>query len=254
MLQHLQIAYFSPTGGTKRAALCLGRALAAQAHEIDLSLPGDAARAFGPDDLVLFAAPVYGGRIPAYILEKLRACQGNGAAAIAAAVYGNRAYDDALLELSDTLKARGFRMLAAATLVAEHSIVRALASGRPDERDCLDYRDFAGKIAAKLSGAPFSAEPNIPGKRPYVQWTAPPVTPAATDACARCGLCAAKCPTGAIARENLQTADPAKCLRCMRCVSICPRQARTMPPAALAASDAKLAPFKNVRRANELFL
>lgn len=254
MLQTLYAAYFSPTGGTKRAALCLGQALAAEAREIDLSAPAPEKQTFGSDDVALFAAPVFGGRIPAYIVEKIQACQGNGAAAVAVAVYGNRAYDDALLELSDTLQSRGFHVLACAALVAEHSIVRAVAAGRPDAQDQADCRSFAAKILAKLRGAASDAAPQVPGNRPYRQWTPSPLVPAASDACTRCGRCAAQCPTGAIPREAPQTTLPALCMRCMRCVSICPQHARALPPQAQALSEAKLAPCKDVRRANELFL
>lgn len=252
MLQTLHIAYFSPTGGTKRAALCLGRMLARETRATDLSMQSSAP-VFTADDAVLFAAPVFGGRIPSYALQRLQQCEGNGAAAITAVVYGNRAYDDALLELTDSLKRLGFRIAASAALIAEHSMLRTLATGRPDAQDQSDYREFAEKIAAKLCNEALD-EPVVPGKRPYAPWTAPPMTPAASADCTRCGLCAASCPTGAIPQENPQTTDRARCMLCMRCVAICPQQARALPPTAQAMLQQKLSPLKNIRRANELFL
>lgn len=254
MLHTLYVVHFSPTGGTKRAALCLGQVLATQVREIDLSLPAPEKQAFGANDIVLFAMPVFGGRIPTYILEKIQACQGSSTVAIAVAVYGNRAYDDALLELSDALKTQGFRVPVCAALVAEHSIVRTVAAGRPDAQDQADCRMFAAKILAKLHGEAPNAEPQVPGNRPYHQWTPSPLVPAASEACTRCGLCAVKCPTGAIPREAPETTLPPLCMRCMRCVSICPQRARALPPQAQALSEAKLAPCIDIRRANELFL
>ena len=82
--------------------------------------------------------PVFGGRIPGYAAEKLTYLKGGGAVALTAAVYGNRAFEDALLELDDCLKAQGFRIGAGTALLAEHSMVRDVAAGRPDNQDRKD--------------------------------------------------------------------------------------------------------------------
>ena len=49
------------------------------------------------DDVVLFAAPVYGGRLPAMAAERFRRIRGAGQKCVAVVVYGNRDYEDALL-------------------------------------------------------------------------------------------------------------------------------------------------------------
>lgn len=164
-------AYFSPTGGTKKAALALTSALADTDGftEIDLSLPALAQYTFAADDIIVVAVPVFGGRVPAFALQQLTALHGQNTSAIAVAAYGNRAYEDALLELSDSLTSQSFRVIAAAAVLSEHSMLRSIAAGRPDADDLAQLTDFAKKISAKpLTEAP--ALTNIPGNRPYKDW------------------------------------------------------------------------------------
>ena len=112
-------AYFSPTGSTKKAALALTSALADPDGftEIDLSLPALAQYTFAASDIIVVAVPVFGGRVPAFALRQLAALHGQNTSAIAVAAYGNRAYEDALLELSDSLTSQSFRVIAAAIVL-----------------------------------------------------------------------------------------------------------------------------------------
>ena len=96
----MYIAHFSPTGGTRKAAEIIGLALDPQATEIDLSTPKSVATPLdlSHDEVLLAAVPVYGGRVPAIALERLKKITGHDTPAIPVVVYGNRDYDDALLE------------------------------------------------------------------------------------------------------------------------------------------------------------
>lgn len=110
---------------------------------------------FGPDDLVLFGVPVYGGRIPSPAVQTLRRMQGSRTPAVLVAAYGNREYDDALLELADIAAANGFIPFAAAALIAEHSIMHSVAAGRPDAQDAKNrsVRHTAMEKAVHIRGA-----------------------------------------------------------------------------------------------------
>ena len=55
--------------------------------------------------------------------RKISFLKGNGARAVLLVVYGNREYEDTLLELSDVMEAAGFSPVAAVAAVAEHSIM-----------------------------------------------------------------------------------------------------------------------------------
>lgn len=247
-------AYFSPTGGTKKAALALTSALADTDGftEIDLSLPALAQYTFAADDIIVIAVPVFGGRVPAFALQQLTALHGQNTSAIAVAAYGNRAYEDALLELSDSMTSQSFRVIAAAAVLSEHSMLRSVAAGRPDADDLAQLTDFAKKISAKpLTEAP--ALTNIPGNRPYKDWQPMPVVPQVSDSCIRCGLCSATCPTQAIPSGQPHTTDPQKCILCLRCTTICPQQARSLPQQAQALIAQKLAPIKDIYKNNEFF-
>ena len=103
MLEKIDVVHFSPAGNTRKAALLLAQAMAGRTEEYDLTRPHNTGRSFGPGDVVIVAGPVYGGRLPAVMLERLAEIHGNGAFAVTLAVYGNRAYEDALIELDDSV-------------------------------------------------------------------------------------------------------------------------------------------------------
>ena len=249
--KHLTVVHFSPTGGTRRAALLLVEGLAERIDELDLPLPAPTGRAFGPQDAVLFAGPVFGGRLPVLMTQRLKNCTGEGTPAVTAAVYGNRAFEDALLELNDCVTAQGFRVVASAALVAEHSISRAVAAGRPDGADREQLLGFAPAILRKLASG---GDISVPGNRPYRAWTPSRAVPAVSETCTACGQCAAQCPARAISPDDPKHTDPERCFLCMRCIARCPQHARTYPAKAQAMVDQRLAPLRTVRRENELFV
>ena len=253
MPEKITVLHFSPTGGTRRAALLLAGQIASQVKEIDLTLPQPQEKTFTPQDVVLVAGPVYGGRLPALMVERLRHYTGGGARAVSAAVYGGRAYEDALVELDDLLEAQGFCVTAGTALLAEHSIAHTLAVGRPDAQDAAQLAGFGARIAEKLDKGDANA-PQVPGNRPYREWAGMPVVPIASDACVGCGECAKVCPAQAIPLENPSQTDKTRCITCMRCVAVCPVKARALPAQVQDMLAQKLAPFMERRPENELYL
>lgn len=251
-MKTITVLYFSPTGGTRKAAMNLASAMADEIREVDLCNVKEE-YVFGPEDVAVVAMPVFGGRIPGFGAECLLHLKGSGAVAVTAAVYGNRAFEDALAELNDCLEAQGFRIGASTALLAEHSMVRDIASGRPDDKDVEEVKAFAARICEKLGTADWK-KPAVPGNRPYRDWKQMPVAPSVNEECTSCGLCAAQCPAGAIPADAPDTTKPDKCILCMRCISVCPSHARSLPPQAQAMLEQKLSPVRDMRRDNELFL
>lgn len=95
------------------------------------------------DDVLLFSMPVYGGVIPQLCAHMAENIKGDNTLAVIAAVYGNRHYDDALLQMKDLLTKQGFVVIAAGAFLAEHSIFPSVASERPDEKDKAAMRKSA---------------------------------------------------------------------------------------------------------------
>ena len=222
---NLILAHFSPTGGTKKVADAIARGFDIPRREVDLTgAVSDMQMEDG--DILMAVLPVYAGRVPGIALERLSKIRGNGQKAVAVVVYGNREFDDALLETKDALEANGFRVIAAAAFIAEHSIVRSVAAGRPDSEDEEIAADFGRKITERLDTM---CPVEVPGNRPYAQHPPTPFHPSANESCVKCGLCAGKCPTGAISPEEPRTCDGDLCNNCLRCVQVCPLQCRSMP-------------------------
>ena len=176
------------------------------------------------DDLVVIAMPVFAGRIPALAAERLKKVPADGAKCVVVAVYGNRAYDDALLEMKDLATEMGFRVVAAIGAVAEHSIVRKYGAERPDADDKAVLRQYADKILQKIASGN-ETSPFVPGNRPYKRPMKSPV-PNVNHKCNACGICAKNCPSGAISLENPKQVDKNKCISCMKCVAVCPTKSR----------------------------
>ena len=123
--------FFSPTGGTQRVAGLFAENLNAADACTDITVHAEA-KTFSADDCLLVFFPVYGGRVPGPCLARMRALRGTDTPAVLVAVFGNRAVDDALLEMRDTLTPLGFRVIAAAEVIAPHSVNTDIAAGRPD--------------------------------------------------------------------------------------------------------------------------
>ena len=255
----MYIAHFSPTGGTRKAAEIIGRALDPQATEIDLSTPNSVVTPLdlSHDEVLLAAVPVYGGRVPAIALERLKRITGHDTPAIPVVVYGNRDYDDALLELKTALEANGFRPVAGVASIAKHSIMRVYATGRPDEADEHLLRQFAARIADKLDAVKSGTAPapiEVKGNPQYKPYNGVPLKPHASRACNRCGTCAALCPAGAIPLDDPSKTDTSKCISCMRCIAVCPQQARKVSKLKVALSIRMLKKACESRKEPELFI
>ncbi len=203
---------------------------------------------------MLIATPVYGGRIPSLAAERVKQLAGAGKKAVTLVVYGNRAYEDALRELNDCARAAGFSIVASGAFIAEHSVSRAVAAGRPDAQDRAELAAFGKDILAKLETA-LENEPAVPGNVPYKEAMRVPATPLFLPSCGQCGKCVRLCPTGAIRREGSElVTEAAKCILCLACVAACPRGSRILPPPMQAAMNERLAPLRSIRRANEQYL
>ncbi len=241
---------FSPTGGTEKVADIIGKHWDDTPAKIDLS---DAKTDFSKcgitgQDMVVIAMPSFGGRAPAAAIERLQKIHGNGARCVLVCVYGNRAYEDTLVEMEDAAKECGFQVTAAISAVAEHSIMPQYAAGRPDEADRKQLADFADRIAEK-TGAVFA----IPGSRPYKKAGGAGLVPKPDKSCVKCGLCAQTCPVQAIDPVQF-TADSKKCISCMRCMKLCPQNARNVNGLMVSAAALAIKKACSVRKENELFL
>lgn len=246
---------FSPTGGTQKVSALLTNALNGEVASIDLTDSKQDFRAvqLASDDVAVISVPSYGGRVPAVAIDRLGRITGHGARAILVCVYGNRAYEDTLVELEDAVKQAGFQVIAAVAAIAEHSIARQFAANRPDAQDAQQLSAFAKQIQDKLS-ANNTAEPSIPGNRPYKKTGGAGLVPKRTKDCTKCGVCIHECPVQAINPENPKKVDEKACISCMRCISVCPHSARRVNPVMLSAVGLALKKVCSERKENQLFI
>lgn len=238
--------YFSGTGTTRRTVERIAGGIASRlnlpAESVDFSRPAvrQETLRFGEKDLVVFGTPVYAGRVPNVLLPFLRErIVGGGALAVPVVLFGNRNYDDALIELRNILAADGMHPIAAGAFVGEHSFSRVLGADRPNAEDEALMDEFAARVAelaAGLDAAPVKSAA-VRGQEPLRPYYTPrdragnpinilKVKPK-TDLsrCGGCGLCADLCPMGSIDPADV-SAVRGICIKCCACVKGCPTGAK----------------------------
>ena len=214
--------YFSPTGGTKKVADIMIKAMKKDAQEIDMIKDPDKIlqTEFSEDDICLIAVPSYGGRIPSVTVDKFQKLQAKGTKAILVAVFGNRAIDDTLVEMQDILENAGFVCVVGVEAVAEHSLMHQFGTGRPDQQDEKELIRFSEQIMKKIETKMECMKVELPGNHNYD----PKVT------------------------------DKEKCISCMHCVAVCPQKARHCNKVMELIASKKMKKSCSGRKENKLYL
>ncbi|MBQ4522010.1 MAG: 4Fe-4S binding protein [Lachnospiraceae bacterium] len=245
--------YFSPTGGTKKVLDIMISAWDCEKKYIDISDKRDILLdiSFSESDICVVAVPTFSGRVPGFVISKLRKLQGNGIKAMLITTYGNRAFDDALLELKDTMESCGFICSCAVAAVTRHSVLPKYGKGRPDFADVEKLKQFSLQCKERILNTIGSA--SVPGNRPYRNYIPIPIKPKANKRCIGCGLCYQKCPVHAIEQNNYKVCDKSKCISCLQCVAICPKKARKINPIILKIAEIKMKNLCGGRKQNRIF-
>jgi ferredoxin len=237
-IRTVRLAYFSPTKTTKAILEAIAEHMRVNVVErIDLTFPEADRRDFPEmveDGLLVVGAPVYAGRIPEIAVRRFQRLKSNGNPAVLVVLYGNREYEDALLELSDLATAAGFIPVAGGAFIGEHSFSTGcipLAKGRPDAADIRRAQEFGASIDQYLQNVQSLRDIRslkLPGSRPFREHVSLPKTSPVTEnnSCTACGTCASACPTGAISIHETSSTNVETCILCCACVKVCPENAR----------------------------
>lgn len=244
---------FSPTGGTQKVAKIIEKVLPVDTW-IDLC---DAQKQeelyLGVEDTCILAVPSYGGRAPKIVLDRLHHIHGNQTNAILICTYGNRAFDDTLLEMKTEMQKQGFMPVAAVAAVSEHSILHEYGAGRPDAQDEAELFNYAKKIIEVLAQAKKKVV-EVPGNSVYRKYSGVPLKPNVNASCTKCGVCATLCPVQAISVQDPSLTQKDICISCMRCIAVCPNHARSISSALKLAAKLKIASECKTRKESQLFV
>lgn len=260
-IRTIHLVYYSATFTTRRIMRAIaGTFDGAEVKEYDITCGtvGDDVTLSGDGDVLIVGVPSYAGRVPQMAVAPISHFIGSNTPAVSVCVYGNRAFDDTLIELQDLVEQNGFKVVAAAAFVAQHSIFPAVANGRPDESDMKRVAEFAADCRQVLLRTRQLADiPHlrVRGNRPYCDAKPVPLHPKCDKSkCKACLTCAKQCPTGAIPEDAPYKTDADRCIACGRCTVVCPQGARRFGGLMYKAAELKLRKAFAGRKEPEVFL
>ncbi|MDD4516529.1 4Fe-4S binding protein [Massilibacteroides sp.] len=227
----ITFAYFSATNTTQQIIRTIVKQFDSPATEYNITQNTPEEDVLVENDkLFVVGMPVYAGRIPAISLKALNRFKGNNTPAVIVCVYGNRDYDDALLELKDSVTNNGFCIVSAGAFIAQHSIFPKVGENRPDEKDIYKMTEFGKQTAhflESLVDLSVLKGIHVKGNTPYKTPGKIPLQPKGDKKCNECGTCVKQCPAHAIPEKTPRITDKEKCISCGRCIVVCPQKARS---------------------------
>ncbi len=190
-------------------------------------------------DLLVVGTPTYDGRVPKFLLPYLNSnVVGKNTLVVPLCTFGNRGFDDTLIELRDVLESRGFRSVGAAAVVGQHALAPRVATGRPNINDKRTLLQLAIELKKKIDD--LDEVPEFPldvsGNDPVGPYNTPrdrygyPVNiskvrpKTSKEHLDTAKLTIKLCPVGAIAPDGVQIPGP--CMRCGSCIKLSPRGAK----------------------------
>lgn len=253
VVNEAKLIYFSPTHTSKQVANAIVRGAGiTNVSMLDITHNGLEETVILASTLAIIVVPVYGGHVAPLAMERLESIRGINTPAVLVVVYGNRAYENALVELDGFAMLHGFKVIAGATFIGEHSYSREkypIAAGRPNEDDLRVACDFGQKILTKITDAT-ALETLYPVDVARIRRPRQPLfplfrflrkvialrrsqvplprTPWVEDAdlCSHCGGCVKECPAQAVTKGDELHTNADKCIKCSACVKSCPMKAR----------------------------
>lgn len=253
IVNEAHLIYFSPTHTSKQVAEAIVRGTGIKnVVTTNITLNPAEEIVLPASALAVIVVPVYGGSVAPLAMERLQSIRGTDTPVVLVVVYGNRAYEKAMMELDAYALPHGFKVIAGATFIGEHSYSSGkypIAVGRPDENDLNIAIHFGKTVQDKILAAATSdvlypidvrsikrpSQPFFPlfrflckviklrkNKVPL------PRSPWLEDEsmCTHCGLCVARCPVGAIVKGDETHTNADKCIKCCACVKSCKQKAR----------------------------
>lgn len=268
-VKNIWAVYFSPGENTKKvvSAMAEGAIKSLNMDKVKvIDMTSKEAREkeinFQEGDLVFLGVPTYAGRVPNKIQPFIKeAVHGNGALGVPIVTYGNRSFDDSLMELKLLMSENGFIITGAAAMVCEHSFAETLAKGRPDKNDLKEAEDFGRGAAVKTIPGNIL---EIPGNNPPGPYYIPrgidgepakflkAVPKTDMKKCNSCGICADNCPMGSISREDFSEVTGI-CIKCQSCIIKCPEKAKYFDDPAFLSHKAMLEKNYSNRKLNNSF-
>ena len=248
-----RLIYFSPTHTSKQVAEAIVRGTGIKnVVPMNITLQETEEIEIPTSSLAIIVVPVYGGHVAPLAMERLEKIRAMNTPTVLVVVYGNRAYEKALIELDAFALPHGFKVIAGATFIGEHSFSTdkcPIADGRPNKADLEYANEFGKKIVDKIQSVdsleklrqidvraikrprqPIFSLLRFVRKVIKLRKEATPIprTPWVGDdsLCTHCGICAAQCPAGAIQKGDELHTDADKCIKCCSCVRVCKHQAR----------------------------
>lgn len=247
------LIYFLPTHTSKQVAEAIVHGTGIKnILPVNVTLQTTGEAVIPASALAIIVVPVYGGRVAPLAMERLQNIRGLDTPTALVVVYGNRAYEKALMELDAFALPHGLKVIAGATFIGEHSYStdeHPIAAGRPNDSDLALATEFGKKIIEKIKTAtgpdtlyPIDVRAIKRPRQPFFplfrflrkviklrkSGTPLPRTPWVKDEslCTHCGLCVVHCPAGAITKGDELNVDETKCIKCCACVKVCPRNAK----------------------------